>query len=200
MNGLTFIRQTLGLSGATIARKLGVTRATVSDWEHGRRQIPNERLEMLSKTFSIPQQYFNEVTEEQIEEVKIIISVNKQEDERNFEFEEFRKATKELKSALQQINQNAQEKRNNFELFNDYVSNIERSTKLCLLFANVLRIYGTDSIVQDCLTALIQAKESENDFDSEITKAIRQEMLHKESRRKEIEEMKQLSAELDELF
>lgn len=200
MNGLTFIRQTLGLSGATVARRLGVTRATVSDWEHGRRQIPSERLEVLSKTFSIPQQYFNEITKEQTEEIKAIISVNKQEDEHNFEFEKFKQATKELKSALQQINQNAQEKRSSFEFFMDYVSSIERSTKLCLLFADVLKTYGTDSIVKDCLTALIQVKESESDSDSEITKVIRQEMLHKDTKRKENDEMKKLSAEFDELF
>lgn len=194
MNGLTFIRQTLGLSGAAVARRLGVTRATVSDWEHGRRQIPSERLEMLSKTFSIPQQYFNELTEEQFEEVKIIIEINRQDDEQDYEFEEFKQATKELRAALQQINKNAQEKRSNLTLFSDYVSSIKSNAKLCLLFADVLKLYGTDSIIQDCLISLIQAKENESNSDNEITKAIRQEMLHKN------DEMKKLSAGFDDLF
>ena len=106
----------------------------------------------------------------------------------------FKQATKELRAALQQINKNAQEKRSNLTLFSDYVSSIKSNAKLCLLFADVLKLYGTDSIIQDCLISLIQAKENESNSDNEITKAIRQEMLHKN------DEMKKLSAGFDDLF
>lgn len=200
MNGLLVIRKELNLSAATLAKKLDIAKPTISQWEHGVRKIPTERIKQLSEILDIPQDYFGDITEEQVEEVKAIISVNRQEDEHNFEFEEFKQATKDLKSALQQINKNTQGKRSSFNLFSDYVSSIKSNTKLCLLFADVLKIYGTDLIIKKCLTALMQAKESESDSDSEITKAIRQEMLHKESIRKENDEMKKLSAEFDELF
>ena len=40
MNGLKYIREKFGLSGAALAKKLTVSQPTVFEWEHGKRKIP----------------------------------------------------------------------------------------------------------------------------------------------------------------
>lgn len=204
MNGLLTIRKELNLSAATLAKKLDIAKPTISQWEHGVRKIPTERIKQLSEILDIPQDYFGDITEEQVEEVKAIISVNRQEDEHNFEFEEFKQATKELKSVLQQINKTAQEERGNFDFFSDYISSIKNHTKLCTLFADVMKLYGTDAIVKDLFKSLVQSRKITGDNRLELIQSLRREIaivLNKAEETAKTEKWEEdHKAEFDELF
>ena len=65
MNGLKFIRIQCNLSLNNVAQALGVSRQIISEWENGKKDIPNERKEQLSDYFGIDVQYFDEIDEMQ---------------------------------------------------------------------------------------------------------------------------------------
>ena len=197
MNGFAYARNAMGMSAISIAKKLGVTRSAVSLWEHGKSKISSENLAQLSKMLSIPQEYFGEITEEQAQEIDLIIQCNLQEAQQDFELAEIERTNKVFKDSLLRISETAKLSTNQYNSFSDFISGTLNCSKTCNLFADVLKLYGTDSIVQDCLTALIQAKESESNSDNELTQIIRQEILKRETIR---DEMKKLSEGFDELF
>lgn len=65
MNGLKLIRTQCNISLSGLAEILGVTRQIISVWEHGKKEIPEARLEQLSEYFGIEPEFFGEITEEQ---------------------------------------------------------------------------------------------------------------------------------------
>lgn len=70
MIGLEFIRKLNGDTTVTLAEKLSVTNALISQWENQKKPIPNKRLEKLSEIYDIPKEYFSrELT--RLEQLKI---------------------------------------------------------------------------------------------------------------------------------
>ena len=71
MLGLEFIRKLYGDTTIALAEKLGVTNAIISQWENGKKPIPDKRLSELSKIYDNlpPKAFTNELTK--LQELKI---------------------------------------------------------------------------------------------------------------------------------
>ena len=193
MNGLKYIREKFGLSGAALAKKLTVSQPTVFEWEHGKRKIPVDQQEKLSKMFNVPSEYFGEILESQIDEIDRCLEMSRSDDEIDHEFEENEQALKQLKISLQRIGKILKSKANKFDVFSDYTDHLIRCSKICNQFAEVLEMYEADQMLQRILTAMIFAKGDESDKDSNLTKALRQELLRREEAKEEYEEMRKLT-------
>ena len=75
MLGLEYIRKLYGDTTITLADKLGITNALVSQWENGKKPIPEKRLEELSTIYNVSSEYFSkELTS--LEQVKIKKNIN----------------------------------------------------------------------------------------------------------------------------
>ena len=155
MNGLKYIREKFGLSGAALAKKLTVSQPTVFEWEHGKRKIPVDQQEKLSKMFNVPSEYFGEILESQIDEIDRCLEMSRSDDEIDHEFEENEQALKQLKISLQRIGKILKSKANKFDVFSDYTDHLIRCSKICNQFADVLEMYGADQMLQRILTAMI---------------------------------------------
>ena len=59
MLGLEYIRKLYGDTTITLADKLGITNALISQWENGKKPIPEKRLEELSKLYNVSKEYFS---------------------------------------------------------------------------------------------------------------------------------------------
>lgn len=59
MLGLEYIRKLYGDTTITLADKLGITNALVSQWENGKKPIPEKRLNELSKLYNVSKEYFS---------------------------------------------------------------------------------------------------------------------------------------------
>lgn len=59
MFGLEYIRKLYGDTTITLADKLGITNALVSQWENGKKPIPEKRLDELSKLYNVSKEYFS---------------------------------------------------------------------------------------------------------------------------------------------
>ena len=70
MLGLEYIRKLYGDTTITLADKLGITNALISQWENGKKPIPEKRLDELSNIYNVSSEYFSkELT--LLEQVKI---------------------------------------------------------------------------------------------------------------------------------
>ena len=58
MLGLEYIRKLYGDTTITLADKLGITNALISQWENGKKLIPDKRLEELSNIYNVSGEYF----------------------------------------------------------------------------------------------------------------------------------------------
>jgi len=70
MNGLRYIRERCNMTASELSLKLGVTRQSISMWEQGKKNIPQARLEQLSIIFGVSEEYFGEISDKQIAELK----------------------------------------------------------------------------------------------------------------------------------
>lgn len=59
MIGLEYIRKLYDDTTITLAEKLGVTNAVISQWENGKKPIPDKRLDELSALYNVPKDYFS---------------------------------------------------------------------------------------------------------------------------------------------
>lgn len=72
MIGLEHIVKEFQLEYKEVAKTIGVSSQTVQDWLKGRRKIPKQRLEQLSKYFGLPEVYFQkELTYMEREEIAL---------------------------------------------------------------------------------------------------------------------------------
>lgn len=73
MIGLQYIADTFHMEYKTVAEKVGVSKQTFQDWIKGRRKIPQQRLEALSRLFGINEvEWFQkELTDSEKTEVQI---------------------------------------------------------------------------------------------------------------------------------
>ena len=75
MLGLEYIRKLYGDTTITLADKLGITNALISQWENGKKPIPDKRLEELSSIYNLSSKYFSkELTS--LEQMKIKKNIN----------------------------------------------------------------------------------------------------------------------------
>ena len=75
MLGLEYIRKLYGDTTITLADKLGITNVNISQWENGKKPIPEKRLEELSSIYNLSCEYFSkELTS--LEQVKIKKNIN----------------------------------------------------------------------------------------------------------------------------
>lgn len=75
MLGLEYIRKLYGDTTVTLADKLGITNVNISQWENGKKPIPEKRLEELSSIYNVSSKYFSkELTS--LEQVKIKKNIN----------------------------------------------------------------------------------------------------------------------------
>ena len=56
MIGAKLIRKQLDMSLNDLAKVLGISNQFISKWENGDKQIPIQRLQMLSSVFKVPQE------------------------------------------------------------------------------------------------------------------------------------------------
>lgn len=59
MLGLEYIRTIFGDTTVTLAEKLGISNVNISQWENGKKPIPEKRLEELHSLYNIPENYFS---------------------------------------------------------------------------------------------------------------------------------------------
>lgn len=204
MNGLRYIREKMGLSGAALARKLTVSQPTVFEWEHGRRRIPAKQLEQLAQMFDIPKEYFNEISESKQKEIDILIEIAKQKGVTKFEDKELEQASKNLKAALQKLNKATKQKANSFETFEKYISSIQSTASVCNLFAEVLEVYNNKPLLSKILNAIIKSQKIAGDNRLELTQSLRKEITavldDAEQAAADSEWHDEHKAEFDELF
>ena len=75
MLGLEYIRKLYGDTTIILADKLGITNALISQWENGKKPIPEKRLDELSNIYNVSGEYFSkELTS--LEQVKIKKNIN----------------------------------------------------------------------------------------------------------------------------
>ena len=75
MLGLEYIRKLYGDTTVTLAEKLGISNVNISQWENGKKPIPEKRLEELSTIYNLSSEYFSkELTS--LEQVKIKKNIN----------------------------------------------------------------------------------------------------------------------------
>lgn len=89
MTGFAFIASVFKASYTDIAKKLGLTTSTVADWASGRRPIPSDKLDVLTKLFRIDQEFFCKKELTEVEKIKIEINYLERVSKRDsFELEE----------------------------------------------------------------------------------------------------------------
>lgn len=76
MNGLQYIRKANSISLDTLGKRMGITRQTISQWEHGTCAIPKARIKELSIIFNIPHEYFGSLSDDKIIELQKLIVEN----------------------------------------------------------------------------------------------------------------------------
>lgn len=66
LNGsaLETIRLSRNFSTTMLARKLGISRQAISEWECSGRPIPDDRLEHIAKIFNVPVAYFGSMSKQ----------------------------------------------------------------------------------------------------------------------------------------
>ena len=67
MNGIKCIRERCNLSMSELANRIGVTRQTISLWEKGGRKPSPARKAALCQFFGLPENYFDEIDENDLE-------------------------------------------------------------------------------------------------------------------------------------
>lgn len=67
MNGIKYIREKSNFSKNSLAERIGVTRQTVTLWESGVRKPDAHHLQFLCEFFGIPEKWFGELSETELE-------------------------------------------------------------------------------------------------------------------------------------
>lgn len=88
MIGLEYIRTTFGDTTTTLSQKLGISNVNISQWENGKKPIPDKRLDELHAIYQIPKNYFSKELSK-LEELKVKwIKAHKELEESFVEIEE----------------------------------------------------------------------------------------------------------------
>jgi len=129
MCGLQYIREQFNMSIAALSKQIGISYQAISQWEKGIRQIPAKRLNELAILFGIPEQYFLDVTESDIEELDALIKTAKTQAEESYLFSEYENLLKAERQTISKIDRYLKGKDNEQETFQDLTDFMEREIK-----------------------------------------------------------------------
>ena len=129
MCGLQYIREHFNMSIATLSKQMGISYQAISQWEKGIRQIPAKRLNELAILFGIPEQYFLDVKESDIEELDTLIRSAKAQAEESYLFSEYENLLKAERQTISKIDRYLKGKDNEQETFEDLTNFMEKEIK-----------------------------------------------------------------------
>ena len=129
MCGLQYIREHFNMSIATLSKQMGISYQAISQWEKGIRQIPAKRLNELAILFGIPEQYFLDVKESDIEELDTLIRTANAQAEESYLFSEYENLLKAERQTISKIDRYLKGKDNEQETFEDLTNFMEKEIK-----------------------------------------------------------------------
>ena len=129
MCGLQYSREHFNMSIATLSKQMGISYQAISQWEKGIRQIPAKRLNELAILFGIPEQYFLDVKESDIEELDTLIRTAKAQAEESYLFSEYENLLKAERQTISKIDRYLKGKDNEQETFEDLTNFMEKEIK-----------------------------------------------------------------------
>ena len=175
VNGLQYIRKAHGMSLDTLGKRMGITRQTISQWEHGVCTIPENRLKELSQIFGIPEYLFGEVTEYRKQEINVLLKSGKAESNEAYLFAQHEAALRNERNIISRIDYYLKGKGREFHAFEDLISFIDGETKA---FNSLMDIVSNDTL-RSVLYSIIGAfnrAEMMNDR-AELTASIKSEIV-----------------------
>lgn len=196
MLGLEYIRKLYGDTTIALAEKLGVTNAIISQWENGKKPIPEKRLSELSKIYDDlpPKAFTKELTklqelkieyrmlskqyEESFEEYEIptryvndeptdFITVNEG-DEGIRKQMEFVETQIQIEKVMQEVRDIIDYQKREYEPFggDSFIDNREKKLQLIKKFVSIVKKY--DSIFIACIFRAIELSEDDAEDWGEI--------------------------------
>lgn len=169
MSGLQYIREQFNMSIAALSKQIGISYQAISQWEKGIRQIPAKRLNELAILFRIPEQYFLDIQETELDELNILIELAKSNAEKNYLVSEYEKLVESERVSIEKIKRYIESGGNTqatLEETNDFIGKeIKRlekiatitSSSLCSIFDSVLDVFMDQEKAGANRTELIQS-------------------------------------------
>lgn len=155
MCGLQYIREHFNMSIATLSKQIGISYQAISQWEKGIRQIPAKRLNELAILFGIPEQYFLDVKESDIEELDALIRTAKAQAEESYLFSEYENLLKAERQTISKIDRYLKGKDNEQETFQDLTDFMKREIKRFEKLLDVLSNPGFRFLLDPILDVFI---------------------------------------------
>lgn len=143
MNGLQYIRKAHGMSLDTLGKRMGITRQTISQWEHGTCAIPGSRLAEMSQIFGVPEHLLGEITDENKQEIDVLLQSEKQESKEVFLFSQHEAALKRERNTISRIDYYLKGKGREFVEFEDLIAFIDGETAA---FNRIMDIVYNDAL------------------------------------------------------
>lgn len=151
MNGLQYIRKAYGMSLDTLGKRMGITRQTISQWEHGTCVIPESRLTELSQIFDIPEHLFTEIIDEDKQEIDVI--TEKTNLKKPICFLQHDEALKNERNTISRIDYYLKGKGREFIKFGNLIAFIDEET---VMFNRIVDIVSDDTM-RPVLYAIVKA-------------------------------------------
>lgn len=203
MNGLKYIRKAHGMTLAALGKRMGITKQTISQWEQGTYSIPNSRLNELSVSFGLPEHYFLDVKESDIEELDALIKTVKAQAEESYLFSEYENLLKAERQTISKIDRYLKGKDNEQETFQDLTYFMEREIKRFEKLLDVLSNPNFRFLLDPILDVFISQGNAGADR-TELIKSLKKEITavldDAEQTAKENKWPKEHKEEFDELF
>ena len=155
MCGLQYIREHFNMSIATLSKQIGISYQAISQWEKGIRQIPAKRLNELAILFGIPEQYFLDVKESDIEELDALIRTAKAQAEESYLFSEYENLLKAERQTISKIDRYLKGKDSKQETFEDLTYFMEKEIKRFEKLLDVLSNPGFRFLLDPILDVFI---------------------------------------------
>jgi transcriptional regulator with XRE-family HTH domain len=204
MNGLQYIRKDFGMTLAALGKKMGVSRQTISQWEQGTCPIPDSRLKELSNIFNLPEKYFKEVSEDDVDRLNELIVAVKSEQEESDWFTQYEKALNAEKEVLSKVDGYLKGKSKKFESVQELTDFILCEAKKVDEFTELLSNYKYPTIIQRILECLIHSENATPDYYDPFTTGLllllADERTRIDANRKEQIELHNLAQSETELY
>lgn len=203
MNGLQYIRKSYGMTLAALGKRMGVTRQTISQWEQGTCSIPENRLKELSAIFEIPATFFGEISENEVDKLKIIIAHLKSEMEDSYWFSQYESVMSDEQRVVSKIDYYLKGKGQKFDTFQSTIDFIESEAKKFEKFVDLVENFAYPSIIQRILENLMSIDsglELDDSFGRKFVALVKEECYRIENERKNATELKEQSKHETELF
>lgn len=203
MNGLQHIRKSFGMTLAALGKRMGITRQTISQWEQGTCSIPENRLKELSAIFEIPETFFGEISEDEVDELNEIIVKLKSDMEDSYWFSQYERTMLEEQKVLSKIDYHLKGKGQKFDSFQATIDYIEKEAEKFEKFVDVVKNFAYPSIIQRILGTLMSIDtglELDDPFGRKFVALVKEECYRIESERKNAAELREQSKAETELF